>query len=66
MHRSDRNDLRMSPEENVILHQEVQPGASLLWSGKPTRGLCLDRSDLLTIPFSVMWGGFALFWNALA
>ncbi len=34
-----------------------------MWSGRPKQGIAFSRSDLLAVPFSLMWGGFAIFWN---
>jgi hypothetical protein len=42
---------------------DLLPSESLLWTGQPLRPVIFHTSDWFAIPFSVMWGGFAIFWE---
>ena len=51
-------------EEQRLLQGELSSGEALLWAGKPNGRVIFHRSDLTMVPFSLLWGGFFIFWEA--
>jgi hypothetical protein len=48
------------------IRQELTGGETLLWAGQPKQGIVFRSSDAFMIPFSLLWGGFAVFWEISA
>jgi len=55
---------------NSDLENEIRPLLSsnekLLWIGKPKKGIVFQWSDIFVIPFTILWCGFAIFWETMA
>ena len=47
-----------------MIRQELEPGETLLWSGQPNPYRLFTGADVFLVPFSLLWGGFAIFWEA--
>ena len=44
----------------------ITPGETVLWRGRPQPGRIITSQDVVMIPFSIFWCGFAFFWEYTA
>jgi hypothetical protein len=54
----------LTPDEQQRLQSELSSGESILWTGKPGPRVIFHSTDWAVIPFSLLWGGFSIFWEA--
>jgi len=45
-----------------LFKPDLQKDEKIVWSGQPTPSI-FSAGDIFVIPFSLMWGGFAYFWE---
>jgi hypothetical protein len=57
-------DLELDQSATMAIQPELSSGESLMWSGQPKTSVVFHKEDALLIPFSLLWGGFAIFWEA--
>jgi len=50
-------------DADAIIRAQLSPNEQLLWSTQPRGGIAFRIEDLSLIPFSLLWGGFAFFWE---
>jgi hypothetical protein len=48
---------------NEKFQSELTPGEIVIWTGQPSTDVIFHVRDLYLIPFSLLWGGFAIFWE---
>jgi hypothetical protein len=54
----------MGPVHSGPFDSHLVAGEKILWLGRPDPSRRFERSDLFLVPFSLLWGGFAFFWEA--
>lgn len=45
------------------MQAELLDGEVLIWTGQPLRQVIFHHTDWYAIPFSLLWGSFAIFWE---
>jgi len=53
-------------EDQQTILPYLLPAEKLVWSGRPPTGLLFRKTDVFLIPFSLLWLGFACFWEFTA
>lgn len=48
----------------VAVQPELLSGETIVWAGQPNTRVIFHKQDLYMVPFSLLWGGFAIFWEA--
>jgi hypothetical protein len=54
----------MSYEPNF--DEELLKDEKILWKGQPDPNKNFTKKDYFLVPFSILWGGFAIFWEVMA
>lgn len=49
--------------ELPLIESELISGERIIWKGRPASGIRFRQSDIAFIPFTFLWGGFAIFWE---
>jgi hypothetical protein len=53
----------MRIDTSMVIQSVLDSGEDLLWSGQPRQGIFFRKADIFLVPFSLVWGGFAIFWE---
>src|SRR5581483_2783264 len=59
-----RISMVMTPEQ--LIEGNLTQNEKVLWIGRPKQGIAFRSSDAFMIPFSILWCGFAFFWEGAA
>lgn len=51
---------------DLYFQGRLLPSERILWTGAPKQGLLLTSRDIFLVPFSILWCGFAVFWESQA
>jgi hypothetical protein len=54
---------QINPDSAAAVQPELTSGETVLWAGQPDTSVIFHKEDASLIPFSLLWGGFAVFWE---
>ena len=46
-----------------VFRDELLDGERVLWAGQPDARRLFSQTDVFLVPFSLLWGGFAIYWE---
>jgi hypothetical protein len=55
---------QINQEAIIAIQPELTSGETIIWAGQPKAGVIFHKEDWYLIPFSLLWGGFTLFWES--
>lgn len=56
--------IAIDPRAAEKIQPELLSGESIHWAGMPNPNIIFHSDDWSAIPFSLLWGGFTIFWEA--
>lgn len=55
---------QIDSEAASAIQPELGSGEVVVWAGRPSLQRIFHKQDVFLIPFSLIWGGFAILWEA--
>jgi hypothetical protein len=56
--------ISIDPQAAMKLQSELSSGERIQWATMPNTRIIFHSDDWYLVPFSLLWGGFAIFWEA--
>jgi hypothetical protein len=54
------------PADLDTVERHLSPGEQIEWVGRPDPSKHFTRADVFLVPFTILWGGFAMVWESAA